>query len=139
MQIRQTTCFVALGISFLGSSASAAASPVSSVPPKANEAVTKTVQNPWKPLRKALYGECLTRASLVSVCRKNHVNIFIPVSGTDVTSIIGWYTATVDDNSQDHESNAGGDFHYAENKFDLARLAANIDRPLSCHLPLHSL
>jgi hypothetical protein len=33
--------------------------------------------------------------------------------------MIGWYTAAVDNNSQDHESNAGGDFHYAKNKFDL--------------------
>jgi len=127
MQIRQTTCLVALGISFLGSSASAAASPVSSVPLYANEAVTKTVQNPWKPLRKALYGERLTRQ--VSACRENSKNIFIPVSETDVTSVIGWYTATIDDNSQDHESNAGGDFHYAEDKLDLARLAGDTDRP----------
>ena len=43
--------------------------------------------------------------------------------------MIGRYTATVDDNSQDHKSNAGGDFHYAENKFNLTRLAANTDRP----------
>jgi len=41
--------------------------------------------------------------------------------------MIGRYTATVDDNSQDHKSNAGGDFHYAENKFDLTRLAANTE------------
>ena len=91
--------------------------------------MTKTVQNPWKPLRKALYGECLTRVRPVSVRRENSVNIFIPVSGTDVTSMIGRHTATVDDNSQDHKSNAGGDFHDAENKFNLTRLAANTDRP----------
>ena len=41
--------------------------------------------------------------------------------------MIGRYTATVNDNSQDHKSNAGGDFHYAENKFDLTRLAANTE------------
>jgi hypothetical protein len=70
MQMRQTTCLVALGISFLGFWASAAASPVSSVPLKANEAVTNTVQNPWKPLRKALYGERLTRVRPVSACRE---------------------------------------------------------------------
>lgn len=43
--------------------------------------------------------------------------------------MIGWYTTTVDDNSQDYESNAGDNFHYAENKFDLTRLATNTDRP----------
>ena len=50
---------MALGISFLGSAASAAASPVSSVPLNANEAVTKTLQNPLKPLMKPALGECL--------------------------------------------------------------------------------
>lgn len=43
--------------------------------------------------------------------------------------MIGWYTATVDDDSQDHESNAGGDFHHAEHEFDLAWLAANSNYP----------
>ena len=127
--MRHTTCLVAFGISFLGFEDSAAASPVSSVPLKANEAVTKTVQNPWKPLRKALYGACLKGFRLVSAYRENFVNIFIPVFGTNVTSMIGWYTTTVDDNSQDYESNAGDNFHYAENKFDLTRLATNTDRP----------
>ena len=44
---------------------------------------------------------------------------FIPVSGTNVTSVIGWDTATVDDYSENHKTNAGGDFHDTENKFDL--------------------
>lgn len=39
--------------------------------------------------------------------------------------MIGGYTATVDDNPQDHESDAGGDFHYAKNEFDLRRLVAH--------------
>jgi hypothetical protein len=99
MQIRQTTCFVALGISFLGFAVSAAASPVSSVPPKANEAVTKTVQNPWKPLRKALYGAFLRDAHFVSACQGDFVTKFIPVFDTDVTSMVGWYTSTIDDYS----------------------------------------
>jgi hypothetical protein len=43
--------------------------------------------------------------------------------------MIGWYTTTVDNNSQDHESNTTCDFHYAKNKFDLTQLAADTDRP----------
>lgn len=50
---------------------------------------------------------------------------FIPVFGTNVTSVIGWDTATVDDYSENHKTNAGGDFHDTENKFDLVWLAAN--------------
>lgn len=46
------TCFEALGISFRGSMVSAAARPVSSVPTYAKAALTKTLQKPWKPLRK---------------------------------------------------------------------------------------
>jgi hypothetical protein len=84
----------------LGFAASAAASPVSSVPLKAKEAVTKTEQNPLKPLRKppALYGSCLTR---VRGQRRSRIfaQIFLPVFGTNVTSGIGGYTATVNDNS----------------------------------------
>ena len=33
--------------------------------------------------------------------------------------MIGRYTATVDDNPQEHEPHAGDDFHDAENKFNL--------------------
>ncbi len=56
--------------------------------------------------------------------------IIIPVLGTNVTSGIGGDTATVNNNSQDHEANTGGDFHCAEHKFNLARLATDIDYPL---------
>lgn len=55
--------------------------------------------------------------------------IFIPVFGTNVTSGIGGYTATVNNNSQDHEPNTGDDFHCAEHKFNLARLATDPDWP----------
>ena len=51
--MRQKTCLVAKGMLLSGFAASAAARPVSSVPPKAKEAVTKTEQKPWKPLRNA--------------------------------------------------------------------------------------
>ena len=54
---------------------------------------------------------------------------FIPVFGANVTSMIGWDTSTVDNYSENHKTNAGGDFHDTEHKFDLARLAVNIDRP----------
>ena len=36
--------------------------------------------------------------------------------------MICWHTAAVDDDSQNHETNAGNDFHGAENKLDLIRL-----------------
>lgn len=51
--MRQKTCLVAFGSDFRGSAASAAAKPTSSVPAKANAAVTKTEQKPLKPFRKA--------------------------------------------------------------------------------------
>jgi hypothetical protein len=47
--MRQKTCLVALGSDLRGLAASAAARPTSSVPPKANAAVTKTEQKPLKP------------------------------------------------------------------------------------------
>jgi hypothetical protein len=46
--------------------------------------------------------------------------IFIPVFGTNVTSGIGGYTATVNNNSQDHEPDTSDDFHCAEHKFNLS-------------------
>jgi hypothetical protein len=52
---------------------------------------------------------------------------FIPVSGTNVTSMISWDTSTVDNYSKNHKTDAGGDFHDTEHKFDLARSAASID------------
>jgi hypothetical protein len=51
----------------------------------------------------------------------------MPIPGTDVSSVVSWYTATVDNNSENHESNTGGDFHHAENEFDLLPLAAKTD------------
>jgi len=53
MRIRKMTCFEAFGISLFGSTVSAAANPVNSVPVYAKAAVTKTAQKPWKPLLKA--------------------------------------------------------------------------------------
>ena len=44
--MRHTTCFVARGMLTSGFAASAAASPVSSVPANEKAAVTKTLQNP---------------------------------------------------------------------------------------------
>jgi len=58
----------------------------------------------------------------VSACLKEGINMIIPVSGTDIPSVIGGNTATVDDYTQNHETNAGGDLHYAENEFDLYQL-----------------
>ena len=45
----------------------------------------------------------------------------IPVFGTNITSIISWYTTAVNDDSKDHKSYASGNFHYAENEFNLDR------------------
>ena len=60
-----------------------------------------------------------------ALCRRNTVSLSLPIFGTDVPSVIGWDATAVDDNSQDHESNAGEDFHYAESKFDLPGLVVN--------------
>jgi hypothetical protein len=60
---------------------------------------------------------------------KIFAKISIPVFGTNVTSVIGGYPATVNNNSQDHEANTGYDFHCAEHKFNLARLATDTDWP----------
>ena len=57
--------------------------------------------------------------SIRSVNVASYVRTFIPVFGTNVASSIGWYTTTINDNTQDHESNTTEDFHHAENKFDL--------------------
>jgi hypothetical protein len=63
-----------------------------------------------------------------SVCPADFGSIFIPVSSADVASVISWNATAVNNDSQDHESHAGGDFHYTENKFDLTRLAGNTSR-----------
>ena len=47
------------------------------------------------------------------------LNMTIPVFSPDVASMIGWYAATVDDDSKDYKSNASNNFHCAEDKLDL--------------------
>lgn len=63
---------------------------------------------------------------------------FIPVSGTDITSIVGWYAATVDDDPQDHESNTCDDLHEAENELDLASFSDENHDHLVTYLPIAS-
>lgn len=43
----------------------------------------------------------------------------LPVSSTDVASVICWNAATVDYYSQDDEAYAGEDLHHTEDEFDL--------------------
>jgi hypothetical protein len=56
--------------------------------------------------------------------------LFIPICETDVASVIGWYATTVDNDSQDHESNASDNFQQAQSKFDLIRLVVNSCYPV---------
>ena len=44
----------------------------------------------------------------------------LPVSSTNVTSVVCWNAAAVDDYSQDDEAYASNDLHQAENEFDLS-------------------
>ncbi len=77
---------------------------------------------------------------MVSAGREILAPISIPVLSTNVTSAVSGYTATVNNDSQDHEANAGDDFHCAEHKFNLARLATDPDCPwMMLQSPLHSL
>lgn len=45
----------------------------------------------------------------------------LPVSATDVASIIGRDTTAVNDNTEKDEANASQNFHQTENKFDLSK------------------
>lgn len=56
------------------------------------------------------------------------LDLVVPVSGTNVASMVSRYAATVDDDSQDHKTDTGSDFHYAEDEFDLDRSAADPGR-----------
>ena len=51
--MRQKTCLIAVGRALEGLWVSAAARPTSSVPENENAAVTRILQNPWKPLLNA--------------------------------------------------------------------------------------
>jgi hypothetical protein len=54
----------------------------------------------------------------------------IPVSGANVTSVISGYAAAVNDDSENHETKAGRDFHDTEDELDLIRLVSDLDRVL---------
>lgn len=73
--MRQNTCRVACGMDLSGFFASAAAKPVSSVPPKAKAAVTNTEQKPLKPFRKAP-GSCQYLAPMYPPAKAQAVSIF---------------------------------------------------------------
>lgn len=45
---------------------------------------------------------------------------YVPVSETDVASVVSWHTSTVDDDTEKDETCTGKNFHHAENKFDLS-------------------
>ncbi len=61
----------------------------------------------------------------------------IPVSGPDITSVICGNSTTINDDSQDHEPNTGGDFHRTENKFNLKYLAVDADcQRVITHFPV---
>lgn len=56
--------------------------------------------------------------------------MILPVSCTNVASVIGGDATAVDDDSQDHEAYAGGDLHYAEDEFDLFQFISSFSRRL---------
>lgn len=45
---------------------------------------------------------------------------YLPVSCADVAAVIGRNAATVDDYTENHETNTGCDLDHADDKFDLA-------------------
>lgn len=111
------TCVEAFGICFTGSAVSAAARPVNSVPVYANAAVTKTLQKPWKPLRKASYGEFLfERVSRIVI---GYQHSHLPISATNIASVVSRHTTAVDYYAQEYEPHASQDFHKTEDEFDL--------------------
>lgn len=42
-----------------------------------------------------------------------------PITSANVTSVVRWNTADIDDNAENHEANARDDLDDAEGKFDL--------------------
>ena len=47
----------------------------------------------------------------------------VPVSGTNVASVVGWDTTTVDDNSENNETQTGSDLDDTDDEFDLSMSA----------------
>jgi hypothetical protein len=47
----------------------------------------------------------------------------LPISGANVPSIIGWDTTAINDDAQNHETDAAYDFDCAENELNLAKSA----------------
>lgn len=55
-------------------------------------------------------------------------NIELPVSCTNVASIVCWNTTAVDDDSKDNKARAGDDLHDGEDEFHLLQLARSSER-----------
>lgn len=55
------------------------------------------------------------------------VSHLLPVSCTNVASVVGRYTTNVDDYTEDHEANTGDNFQQAKSEFDLSRLVEEIN------------
>lgn len=44
----------------------------------------------------------------------------LPVSRTNVSTIVGWNTSTIDDDTKNHEAHASSDLDHADDKLNLA-------------------
>jgi hypothetical protein len=53
----------------------------------------------------------------------------LPVSCTNIASVVGWNATAVDDYSKDDEACAGDDLEDTECEFDLLQLAHSSGRP----------
>ena len=85
--------------------------------------MTKTPQNPWKPLRKAEWGSRLYQN--VSLVQNLLLSLHgLPVLRANVASVIRWNAANVDDDSKDDEASASADLDETDDEFDLLRLVA---------------
>lgn len=71
---------------------------------------------------------CCDEHGTESLKAVNESSGIVPISGSEVASRSGGrYTTTVDDDSKDHEANAGNNLHDTENEFDLARHWSGFD------------
>ncbi len=62
----------------------------------------------------------------------------MPVSRTDITSVVGWNATAVDDYAKEDEACAGDDLDDTEDEFDLFKLA-HAPENVWMYLPRHSL
>jgi hypothetical protein len=81
------------------------------------------VQKPWKPLRKAVSGACLNRiVSLVGEPPQTSEQS-TPVFRINVASGIAGDATTVNDDTEEHEAETGGDLEQTKYELDLFQLA----------------